>query len=370
MKIKLPIYFFCLLFIVAACKKKGCTDSAAGNYSPEAEKDDGSCLYLPPPDPGPTTVDRISYGTNERQHFDLYLPGDHNANTKTVILVHGGAWVLGPQAQDSVTTFNGGLGWDLSKKLLDEGYAVAVMKYRLACYTTQPGTYTGDPNFYMDKMLEDIDLTIDKLKSDASTLDISASDFAIIGESAGAQMALLYALRNSSDPDLKTVISFYSPADMGDEDFKTGAGSFPYNNLPLSADFGAPMYGNSCEFTTTGSVNLLWGLKSLAGYNLANTNTNPEYTDTLSPSHLPNIQRNLPTFVMHGESDDLVPPSNADTLISRITSKFGTTAAASNDFTAQHKMTKYASCGHGWSGGSCSKAQMMQDVMSWLAEHL
>ncbi|MFT5778186.1 MAG: hypothetical protein ACI837_001142 [Crocinitomicaceae bacterium] len=30
-----------------SCKKKGCTDSAAVNYSDEAKKDDESCLYVP-----------------------------------------------------------------------------------------------------------------------------------------------------------------------------------------------------------------------------------------------------------------------------------------------------------------------------------
>lgn len=43
-----------LLFVAAigslalvACKKKGCTDPAAVNYSTEAAKDDGSCVYAP-----------------------------------------------------------------------------------------------------------------------------------------------------------------------------------------------------------------------------------------------------------------------------------------------------------------------------------
>ena len=28
-----------------SCKKKGCTDSEATNYSAEAKKDDGSCVF-------------------------------------------------------------------------------------------------------------------------------------------------------------------------------------------------------------------------------------------------------------------------------------------------------------------------------------
>ena len=35
------------IFMVASCAKKGCTDPNATNYSPEAQKNDGSCVYNP-----------------------------------------------------------------------------------------------------------------------------------------------------------------------------------------------------------------------------------------------------------------------------------------------------------------------------------
>lgn len=365
-KLALLILVFIGICINYGCKKKGCTDPSAVNYNSNAKKDNGSCKYE---DTTVVSVERISYGTEERQHFDLYLPIGHNSQTKTVIMIHGGAWVLGPQAQDSVVTFNGGLGWDIVNPLLSDGYAVAVMKYRLACYTSISSELTGDPNFYMNDMIEDVDLTIQKLKTEAGSLGISSNNFALIGESAGAQIALIYALRNSSNADLKTVVSFYSPALMDDQSFKNATGSFPYNSIPLSNEFGMPKYANSCNFTTTGNVNLFWGLKSLAGYNLQTGTAYPAYTDTLSPGYLPNIQRNLPTFILHGAADDLVPPAHADTLIDRITSVFGTSPASSADFAAQHKMLKYSNCGHGWNGGSCNRTQMIADVRSWLAAH-
>lgn len=44
------IWVFVLLFGISsafvACKKKGCTDSAAKNYCEECKKDDGSCQYV------------------------------------------------------------------------------------------------------------------------------------------------------------------------------------------------------------------------------------------------------------------------------------------------------------------------------------
>jgi len=34
-----------LIILISACKKKGCTDALAENYSTEAKKDDGTCTY-------------------------------------------------------------------------------------------------------------------------------------------------------------------------------------------------------------------------------------------------------------------------------------------------------------------------------------
>lgn len=49
MKTKVLILLFAPLMIgaVASCKKKGCTDETATNFSEKAKKDDGTCLYTP-----------------------------------------------------------------------------------------------------------------------------------------------------------------------------------------------------------------------------------------------------------------------------------------------------------------------------------
>lgn len=39
------IFLLPIFLVLFACKKKGCIDSYADNYSAENEKDDGSCLY-------------------------------------------------------------------------------------------------------------------------------------------------------------------------------------------------------------------------------------------------------------------------------------------------------------------------------------
>ena len=43
--IKLMILAAGFLIILPSCNRKGCTDTAAENYSEKAKKDDGTCIY-------------------------------------------------------------------------------------------------------------------------------------------------------------------------------------------------------------------------------------------------------------------------------------------------------------------------------------
>lgn len=47
MKITNLFFYFVItcFFILASCKKEGCTDPLATNYDENAKKDDGSCMY-------------------------------------------------------------------------------------------------------------------------------------------------------------------------------------------------------------------------------------------------------------------------------------------------------------------------------------
>lgn len=317
-------------------------------------------------------VKRVEYGSSSlRQNLELYLPNNYSQNTKVVILVHGGAWILGPDESETTDLFSGDLGWDLVQKLLDNGYGAAVMKYRLACYNTDSAFYTGDPMHFMKDMIEDIDLAVNQLKVEAANEGFSATDFGLIGESAGAHISLLYALKSSSDPAIKTVLSFYSPHSLDDQTFKTNGANAPFNNLPamLGGKFGVERRVNNCNYASSGNVNLFFAIKTLAGYNMKRTSSNPSnFVDTLSPSYSKNIQRNIPTFILHGSVDGLVPQYHADSIINAITAKHGTNPAAISDFTSIHKMKKYNGCNHGF--GGCNQTPIMNDVITWLNNHL
>lgn len=74
------------LSIATSCKKKGCTDEAATNYSEEAKKDDGSCVY---PSETATEFNTSLVGTQE---YVTII--DHGEGTGTTSLTNDKIWIL------------------------------------------------------------------------------------------------------------------------------------------------------------------------------------------------------------------------------------------------------------------------------------
>lgn len=66
---------------LTSCKKKGCTDPAANNYNPDAKKDDGTCVYDPPPSSGEITTNvklhiHHKVGANQMHLDSVYTAGN------------------------------------------------------------------------------------------------------------------------------------------------------------------------------------------------------------------------------------------------------------------------------------------------------
>lgn len=142
----------------------------------------------------------ISYGSNEQQKFDLYLPAGRSLQTtKVFIFIHGGGWTGG-----SKLDFNGAI--PVLKKAYFPKYAIVNMNYVLANSFIGPKAL---PN-----QINDIQAVIDMIKSKAAEYEVRP-EFVLCGHSAGAHLSMFYAY-TKDNPDIKAVISLAGPTDFED----------------------------------------------------------------------------------------------------------------------------------------------------------
>ena len=121
--------------------------------------------------------------------LDLYRPlGDHPP-LPGVVVVHGGSWQSGSRKDFPA----------LNRYLAARGYVVAAVSYRFA------------PRFRFPAARDDVVAAIAYLKRNAGRLGLDAGRLALVGRSAGGQLALVVAY-TAEDPAIKGVVSYYGPA--------------------------------------------------------------------------------------------------------------------------------------------------------------
>lgn len=142
-------------------------------------------------------IDNIPYGAHPLQTLDIFLPqGRTTGKTKLLLLVHGGQWVGGDK-----TDMEGYI--TLLKSRLPD-FAFANINYRLV----------NGNNILINELLNDLKLAVEYLWSKADSFNISRKTV-LLGESAGAQLALVNAYQNNSS-NLKAVIGIKSPTHFTD----------------------------------------------------------------------------------------------------------------------------------------------------------
>ena len=148
-----------------------------------------------------TEQKNISYGSNSKQIFDIYLPANRSsATTKTLILIHGGSWTGGNKEEMNEFV-------SIVKRNLPD-YAIVNMNYRLST--------SGNPAFPMQT--DDIASVIAKLKT--SDYQIS-NKIGFIGFSAGGHLSLLYSYAFNADNNIKMVASIVGPTNFTDSNYLT-----------------------------------------------------------------------------------------------------------------------------------------------------
>ena len=151
--------------------------------------------------PDTTVLKDLSYGPNERNKLDLYLPKSDQP-LPLIVWVHGGGWEMGSKERTKA-----------SLDLLEKGYAVASINYRLSQQAVFPA------------QIEDCKSAIRWLRANAKEHNLDPDHFGAWGESAGGHLVALLGTTGDADfcsPDdpkkcssvVQAVCDWYGPTDF------------------------------------------------------------------------------------------------------------------------------------------------------------
>lgn len=145
----------------------------------------------------------VEYGRagNTSLRLDARIP-DGEGPFAAVILVHGGAWVTGDRI---------GSVQPLLQPLSDAGLAWFSISYRLA------GDVVRDPvgtALRLGAAENDVRQAVAFVKEHAAEYRVNPNKIALIGESAGGQLASMAALRPDPGGAVAGVVAFYTPSDL------------------------------------------------------------------------------------------------------------------------------------------------------------
>jgi acetyl esterase/lipase len=202
--------------------------------------------------------------------LDLHLPKE--ANPPLIVYVHGGAWRAGSKSDVPIA------------KLLDQGFAIASVDYRLSTEAPFPA------------QVHDIKAAIRFLRAKSALFHINTQRIAIIGSSAGGHLAALVGVTNgnaelegslgehlSQSSDVQAIVSLFGASNL-------------QTILSQSTEFGLKMRVPALQL-------LLGGQPS----------EKPELAKLASPvAHLE--KNDPPLLLIHGDADPQMPPQQSEEL--------------------------------------------------------
>ncbi len=242
-----------------------------------------------------STLYSIKYGPAMRNVMDISLPANRDANTPVVILIHGGAWIMGDK------------GYFLKEieQFADAGIACATINYRYASDITK---------VHHPDLPNDVKLAIDYIASKSARWQVSTQRFGLAGHSAGGHLALItsYTL---NDGRIKACCNWAGPMDLTDEE----------------------------QLKITGCKEML---KIYMGFNPKNESdfekcrqASPYWTVTSS---------SVPTMLLHGTEDIGIPYSNAVKMKAKL-----------DQLGVPNEFHTFQGSGHIWTGKDLEKARAL-----------
>ena len=402
------------------------------------------------------------YGADPRQIYYVYLPNNVTANAKIVVFIHGGGWTTGPDP-NKINGFNSGYcnegtenSNNIVKNLLASGYVVVAPLYRLVAMADKDADDLLTPVTVLDQV-DDIDAAITHMHNNFPTClwqhPLNANNIQVLGESAGANLTLLFAYTKANTSYIKSVVSVAGPTNLntaavwlkdkqktlpclptqsalndfywGDvvayptkvhfpkytifdeaalnaptntnvtnitnqQNFNCKVASIFYYGIPFGAPAGTSPSTSLMTWYTSNTNKRINDAYHLAQYCTRSIVTNPATNSNLqliSPSYVLNSSRIVPTFIIHGNNDWIVPYStctaNMSTKLAANGGLIGTYNSTTNNippninYTTQpskHIIKIYSSdgigalFGHAWHDVA-NHTQTQGDVVKWFNQH-
>lgn len=209
-----------------------------------------------------TVIVNLAYGSATDQKLDLHLPANRDANSKLIILIHGGGWSAGNKQELHF----------LAKRLKNKNFVVANINYRLS-------TPQNPDNYKMQ--LDDIGSVLSYLKTKSLIYTYGIKEIYIAGHSAGAHLSLAYSYSRNADRTIKAAAGLASPTNLY---------TLSYYNAALVDQLLIPYLGGEREVIKQ------------------------RYLDCSPYYQVKNAS--IPTILFSGEFDPITPVSQSESLIS------------------------------------------------------
>ncbi len=138
--------------------------------------------------------------------LDMHLP-EGPGPFPAAIVVHGGAWVTGDRKANVEPLF---------EPLSNAQFAWFSISYRLV--NDIPSSISSDKTIAsllsMGTAVDDVRQAVQYVKAHALEFRVDPDRIALIGESAGAQLAAMAALKPGPNGDVRALVAFYCPSDL------------------------------------------------------------------------------------------------------------------------------------------------------------
>lgn len=221
----------------------------------------------------------VAYGTHERQLVDVCFPEKPGKTEGVVLFIHGGGWMQGDKASFTSRVQN------ITKTV---GCITATMNYR---YISADVDCTD--------ILKDISAALAKIKSMAQTRGISCEKVMLIGASAGAHLSLIYSYTQGANAPIKpcAVAAYSAPADISSDRFIIDSTLLPEDK----------------------TIHLL---SYLTGTNLFKLSNSQMKSVLYKFSPIKYVTSScVPTLVVHGRQDTIVPIDDTYRLVDKLKDK-------------------------------------------------